>query len=66
MEEVGPGNVIYVAFGSQSHTTDVQKEEIALGLEKAGQPLIWVVRSSTWIPPVGWEERIRERGLGRT
>ncbi|KAJ6983750.1 hypothetical protein NC653_026534 [Populus alba x Populus x berolinensis] len=55
MEEVGPGNVIYVAFGSQSYTTDVQKEEIALGLEKAGQPLIWVVRSSTWIPPVGWE-----------
>ncbi|KAL3579567.1 hypothetical protein D5086_021071 [Populus alba] len=42
MEEVGPGNVIYVAFGSQSYTTDVQKEEIALGLEKAGQPLIWV------------------------
>ncbi|KAJ6892754.1 hypothetical protein NC651_025843 [Populus alba x Populus x berolinensis] len=55
MEEVGPGNVIYVAFGSQSHTTDVQTEEIALVLEKAGQPLIWVVRSSTWIPPVGWE-----------
>jgi hypothetical protein len=66
MEEVGPGNVIYVAFGSQSYMTDVQMEEIALGLEKAGQPFIWVVRSSTWIPPVGWEERIRERGLGRT
>jgi len=43
MEEVGPGNVIYVAFGSQSYMTDVQMEEIALGLEKAGQPFIWVV-----------------------
>ncbi|XP_061974553.1 scopoletin glucosyltransferase-like [Populus nigra] len=66
MEEVVPGNVIYVAFGSQSYMTDVQMEEIALGLEKAGQPFIWVVRSSTWIPPVGWKKRIRERGLGRT
>ncbi|CAK7323688.1 unnamed protein product [Dovyalis caffra] len=38
-------------------------EEIALGLENAGQPFIWVVRSRTWIPPVGWEERVKDRGL---
>ncbi|KAJ6996068.1 hypothetical protein NC653_012833 [Populus alba x Populus x berolinensis] len=38
MEGVGPGNVIYVAFGSQSYMTDSQMEEIALGLEMAGQP----------------------------
>ncbi|CAK7357340.1 unnamed protein product [Dovyalis caffra] len=60
---MGSGNVIYVAFGSQSHMTDIQVEEIALGLEKAGQLFIWVVRSRTWIPPVGWEERVKDRGL---
>ncbi|KAJ6737552.1 GLYCOSYLTRANSFERASE [Salix viminalis] len=40
MEGVGPGTVIYVAFGSQSYMTDSQMEEIALalGLEMAGQP----------------------------
>jgi hypothetical protein len=63
MEGVGPGNVIYVAFGSQSYMTELQMEEIALGLEMAGQPFIWVVRSRTWVPPVGWEDRVKERGL---
>ncbi|KAJ6727557.1 GLYCOSYLTRANSFERASE [Salix purpurea] len=62
-EGVGPGNVIYVAFGSQSYMTDLQMEEIALGLEMAGEQFIWVVRSKTWVPPVGWEERVGERGL---
>ncbi|KAJ6775353.1 GLYCOSYLTRANSFERASE [Salix purpurea] len=38
MEGAGPGTVIYVAFGSQSYMTDSQMEEIALGLEMAGQP----------------------------
>uniref|UniRef100_A0A6N2KTK9 Glycosyltransferase N-terminal domain-containing protein n=1 Tax=Salix viminalis TaxID=40686 RepID=A0A6N2KTK9_SALVM len=63
MEGAGPGTVIYVAFGSQSYMTDSQTEEIALGLEMAGQPFIWVVRSRTWVPPVGWEDRIKGRGL---
>ncbi|KAJ6349756.1 hypothetical protein OIU78_006039 [Salix suchowensis] len=45
-----------------SYMTDLQMEEIALGLEMAGEQFIWVVRSKTWVPPVGWEERVGERG----
>ncbi|KAK6261715.1 hypothetical protein QUC31_007531 [Theobroma cacao] len=39
------GSVIYVAFGSSTITCSQQVEELALGLELAGQPFLWVVRS---------------------
>ncbi|KAF7134537.1 hypothetical protein RHSIM_Rhsim08G0248200 [Rhododendron simsii] len=55
--------VIYVSFGTQSHVSDVQMDEIAMGLEMAGQPFVWVVRSKKWSPPEEWEERVKERGL---
>ncbi|KAF9681614.1 hypothetical protein SADUNF_Sadunf05G0020200 [Salix dunnii] len=59
MEGAGPGNVINVAFGSQSHMTDLQMDEIALGWRWQDS------RSSgrTWVPPVGWEDRVKGRGL---
>ncbi|XP_074295692.1 UDP-glycosyltransferase 73B1-like [Silene latifolia] len=38
-------------------------DEIALGLDSAGHPFIWVVRSSSWTPPAEWEERVKGRGL---
>ncbi|XP_074295689.1 UDP-glycosyltransferase 73B1-like [Silene latifolia] len=37
--------------------------EIAQGLDSAGHPFIWVVRSISWTPPEGWEERVKGRGL---
>ncbi|XP_058180257.1 UDP-glucosyl transferase 73B2-like [Rhododendron vialii] len=55
--------VIYVSFGTQSHVSGAQMDEIAMGLEMADQPFIWVVRSMKWRPPEGWEERVNERGL---
>ncbi|KAK6250052.1 hypothetical protein SCA6_004057 [Theobroma cacao] len=39
------GSVIYVSFGSSTITCSQQVEELALGLELAGQPFLWVVRS---------------------
>ncbi|KAJ4838799.1 hypothetical protein Tsubulata_021618, partial [Turnera subulata] len=61
--QVEAGFVIYVSFGSQGHLSDKQMEEIAFGLEMAGQPFIWAIKSKTWTPPVGWEERVKGRGL---
>lgn len=55
--------VIYISFGTQADVSDIQMDEIAFGLDIAGQPFIWAVRSSTWAPPDGWEERVKERGL---
>ena len=62
-EQAESGGVIYVSFGTQSHFSDYQMDEIAFGLEMAGHPFIWVVRSSEWAPPNGWNERVGRRGL---
>lgn len=62
-EQAGSGGVIYVSFGTQSHLSEHQMDEIALGLEMAGHPFLWVVRSMTWVPPDGWNERMGRRGL---
>ncbi|KAM4102205.1 hypothetical protein ACB094_05G206400 [Castanea mollissima] len=57
------GSVIYVSYGTQTHLSNGQMDEIAFGLEMAGHPFIWVVRSKTWAPPDGWNERVKEEGL---
>ncbi|KAK7856936.1 udp-glycosyltransferase 73b5 [Quercus suber] len=41
------GSVIYVSYGTQTHLSNDQMDEIAFGLEMAGHPFIWVVRSKT-------------------
>ncbi|GMY38440.1 UDP-glycosyltransferase 90A1-like [Fagus crenata] len=61
--QVGSRSVIYVSFGTQTHLSNDQMDEIAFGLEKAGHPFIWVVRSRTWAPPNGWNERVKNKGL---
>ncbi|OWM65043.1 UDP-glycosyltransferase 90A1-like [Punica granatum] len=56
--------VIYVSFGSQSHLSDEQMDEIARGLEMSGKAFVWVVRSTSWAcSDIGWEERLRDKGL---
>ena len=57
------GSAIYVSYGTQTHLSNDQMDEIAFGLEMAGHPFIWVVRSKTWAPPDGWNERVKEEGL---
>ncbi|CAD6336450.1 unnamed protein product [Miscanthus lutarioriparius] len=46
------GSVVYVSFGTQTHISDGQLDEIAAGLVQSGHPFLWVVRSDTWSPPV--------------
>lgn len=41
------GSVIYVAFGSLTVFSKPQFEELALGLELANRPFLWVVRPDT-------------------
>lgn len=58
-----PGSVVYVSFGTQADVSDAQLDEVCFGLEKSGCPFVWVVRSTTWSPPEGWEERVKGKGL---
>ncbi|CAL9749442.1 unnamed protein product, partial [Musa acuminata subsp. burmannicoides] len=59
-----PKSVVYVCFGSWSQFTGEQLREMALGLEAAGHPFLWVVRdgSDEWMPE-GFERRVEGRGL---
>ena len=57
------GSMIYVSYGTQTHLSNDQMDDIAFGLEMAGHPFSWVVRSKTWAPPDGWNERVKEEGL---
>ncbi|KAK1267972.1 UDP-glycosyltransferase 73B4 [Acorus gramineus] len=54
------GSVIYVSFGTQTHLSDGQLDEIAHGLEMSGCDFLWAVRSATWVQPDGLE---REKGF---
>ncbi|KAL5720270.1 hypothetical protein ACHQM5_012949 [Ranunculus cassubicifolius] len=67
MEWLGDGkmckSVIYVSFGSQADISDAQLDELAYGLEMSGCLFIWAVKSKTWTPPKGLEERVMGRGL---
>ncbi|OWM65046.1 UDP-glycosyltransferase 90A1-like [Punica granatum] len=56
--------VIYVSFGTQSHLSDKQMDEIARGLEMSGKAFVWVVRSTSWAcSDIGWEARVKDKGL---
>jgi hypothetical protein len=47
----------------QSHFSNRQMGKIAFKLEMAGHLIIWVVTSSAWVSPDGWNERVVRRGL---
>ncbi|CAD5189740.1 unnamed protein product [Musa acuminata subsp. malaccensis] len=62
------GSVIYVCFGSISQFSTAQLREIAIGLEAADKPFVWVVREvggdgAEWLPE-GYEERVVGAGKG--
>ncbi|WOL17324.1 hypothetical protein Cni_G26115 [Canna indica] len=55
------GLVIFVCFGSISQFSMAQLREIAIGLEDAGEPFVWVVQEvggdiEEWLPK-GYQER---------
>ncbi|XP_074560183.1 scopoletin glucosyltransferase-like, partial [Curcuma longa] len=58
-------SVVYACFGSWSQFAGEQLREMALGLEAAGHPFLWVVREADeaeWMPH-GFEQRVKGRGL---
>lgn len=58
-EQVTLGSMIYVSFGTQADLSEAQLDEVVFGLEEAGIPFVLVVRSTTWSPPNGLEERLK-------
>ncbi|KAH7511981.1 UDP-glycosyltransferase 86A1 [Ziziphus jujuba] len=63
------GSVLYVSFGSYAHASKKDIEEIAYGLSLSKVNFIWVLRpdivssDETDILPVGFEDKIKGRGL---
>ncbi|CAN0860226.1 Scopoletin glucosyltransferase [Linum grandiflorum] len=62
-EQVAPGSVIYVSFGSQADVSSSQLDEVAYGLDMSGCRFVWVVRSKSWMVPDGLEKKMKEKGL---
>ncbi|KAJ0985966.1 hypothetical protein J5N97_004322 [Dioscorea zingiberensis] len=64
LEKQRDRSVVYSCFGSWCHFSAAQLRELALGLEAAGHPFLWVVRDDgeEWMPE-GFEERLGEKGL---
>ncbi|XP_004291276.1 PREDICTED: UDP-glycosyltransferase 73B4-like [Fragaria vesca subsp. vesca] len=62
-EQVTPGSVIYIAFGTQADMSEAQLDEVVFGLEEAGVPFVFVVRSTKWSPPNRLKERLKGKGL---
>lgn len=45
LDQQVPGSVVYVAFGTMAKLTLQEMHSMALGLEAAGHPFLWVVRN---------------------
>ncbi|GFP92194.1 zeatin o-glucosyltransferase [Phtheirospermum japonicum] len=71
-----PDSVIFISFGTTVSVTNEEIEAIALGLEKSEQKFIWVLRDAdtanvftdgvrklTDILPLGFEKKVKDRGL---
>uniref|UniRef100_A0A0C9RJQ7 Glycosyltransferase n=1 Tax=Wollemia nobilis TaxID=56998 RepID=A0A0C9RJQ7_9CONI len=77
LDTQAPASVLYVSFGSVSSLSASEVRELAAGLERSGQPFLWVLRisdsarfstesRSEWIQkclPEGYERRIEGRGV---
>lgn len=67
LDQQQPNSVVYVAFGSFTVFDAVQFQELALGLELANRPFLWVVRQDITTDiaeayPVGFKERVENQG----
>nr|TKV95895.1 hypothetical protein SEVIR_9G392500v2 [Setaria viridis] len=59
------GSIVYVAFGSTTVLEPCQFQELALGLELAGRPFLWVVRpdlTTTGELSKAWYDEFQARG----
>ncbi|KAM0831097.1 hypothetical protein ACQ4PT_065770 [Festuca glaucescens] len=67
-----PGSVLYVSFGSHYTISARQTTELALGLEKSGHRVVWVIRPAADVNggeqslglPEGFVERMEAAGSG--
>lgn len=59
LDSKDPATVIYVCFGSECTFAADQINEMARGLEAAGHPFLWVLRTEDMLLPHGFEERMR-------
>ncbi|KAJ0965319.1 hypothetical protein J5N97_026457 [Dioscorea zingiberensis] len=71
LDSMPASSVIYVSFGSITHTMPPQLIEIGAGLEASGLRFIWVIKQSElmapevskWLTEEGFEERVAGRGM---
>ncbi|KAF0914792.1 hypothetical protein E2562_031518 [Oryza meyeriana var. granulata] len=55
--------VLYIALGTLAAIPEVQLKEVADGLERAGLDFIWAVRPKSIDLGLGFEERIKDKGI---
>lgn len=71
LDEREAASVIYVSFGSVAVFSQLQLEELALGLELSGRPFLWVIRSNLTNTgsrveyPEGFLDRVCGGGVGK-
>ncbi|EEF28861.1 UDP-glucosyltransferase, putative [Ricinus communis] len=73
LDKQDKASVVYVAFGSEGKPSQLELNEIALGLELSGLPFFWVLRKRRGSTdaevielPDGFEERTKGRGVVST
>ncbi|PKA50344.1 UDP-glycosyltransferase 83A1 [Apostasia shenzhenica] len=63
LDDQPAASVVYVAFGSFTIFSQTQFQELALGLELAEKPFLWVVRPDSIAAfPAGFAERVADKG----
>ncbi|PIN04655.1 hypothetical protein CDL12_22806 [Handroanthus impetiginosus] len=66
LDQQPPSSVVYIAFGSSTVLTRTQFHELAMGLELANRPFLWVVRHYGGVEnndfPEGFLERVLKQG----
>ncbi|XP_062094420.1 UDP-glycosyltransferase 89B2-like [Humulus lupulus] len=71
LDKCGDRKVVYVCFGSEVVLRNDQMEELAKGLETSGVHFVWLVKQPNGSHvdgdcgkvPIGFEDRVAERGL---
>ncbi|KAI3794962.1 hypothetical protein L1987_37603 [Smallanthus sonchifolius] len=56
-------SVVYVSFGSISHLTSDQCEEVVSGLLEGGRPFIWVIRNGEEVEKLRKIDELKKLGL---
>ncbi|KAM0943081.1 putative UDP-glucuronosyl/UDP-glucosyltransferase, UDP-glycosyltransferase family [Dioscorea sansibarensis] len=71
LDSMPESSIIYVSFGSITHTVPAQLIEIGAGLEASGFRFVWVIKQSElmapevakWLKEEGFEKRVEGRGM---